>query len=174
MLKVLEGFTIDKAKTTISYDRVIFTKGQIIDLINDIVYVRKGFSVSKADGIMELYYDPILDIPVYKSIRDDNAREVYIGTLNQNSGTIILTSPDRTGVTVNEIISSTKGIVHTESVIVVGGIITIKFAPNSIIEIYVEGYGFMDVNSSIAIFGNKINLNSNDLDGMTIRIVYES
>lgn len=173
MLKVLEGFVIDEIKTSVSYDKVVFKKGQILDMLLDMVYVRKGFMIDKVAGVVEIYYDPILEIPYLKVIRDDNDKQVYLGKMEIINGVVTMTYPN-SGSTGGGVITSTAGVSHTETVTIIDGKIVLRYRPNVIMEIYVEGYGFMDVDNSITVNLTIVDLGTPDFNGYDVRIVYES
>lgn len=176
MLMVVDkGFTIDTTKTSISHDNVYFNGGQIYDPLLNLIYVRKGFTIPKVTGLIYVYFDPILDIPILKNIADNNPKEVYLGLINISGSAISMTLPDGTQITPIDFVASDAGVVHSEDVLVDEyGYITLSKTPNVIIEVYVEGYGFMNISDGVDIEGLKINLGTTELVGYSVRVVYES
>ena len=177
MLKVIKGFIIDEAKTALSPDQIVFTKGQIIDTITDIIHVRNSpLLIPKQNGEFYVFYNPFKEVPIVRNTTDtDVMREAYIGMiLIDASGNITVTYPNNGGGNTINIISSEHGVTHAETVVVNNGSITLGHLPNVIVEIYVEGFGFIDVQDNLIINNNVVSFGTNDLDGYTIRIVYES
>lgn len=172
MLKITKGFRIDSDKTALSYDYVIFQKGEILNTTTDTIYVRNGFKIPKEDMVAYVYYDPMLDVPILKNEMRENDIHVYVCKLSILDKEVSVLYTDGTGTNVEELISG-AGVVYTENVVISNGKIPLELTPNVIIEIYVEGYGFMDV-SSVAIGNKEVDLGTVELDGIEVRIVYET
>jgi hypothetical protein len=173
MLKITKGFRIDQVKTASSYDGVIFSGGEILNTITDTLYVRKGFILPKIDTNAYVYYDPMLDVYVLKNEIRHNDIHVYICRVSIVDKEVSVLYTDGTGENVEELIQG-SGIVYTEDIVVDEGKLTLLYTPNVIIEIYVDGYGFMDASDGVTIGLKEVDLGTTELDGMTVRIVYET